>query len=99
LHDVVDASQLFKGLKNGESLQGFLVYVASISEDQDIIVKAPKNLMPEISTFFGVCIRRKCGKIHILSIWIFFGFDQKGASPRCPLPIVTPFTQKGLFCL
>jgi hypothetical protein len=28
------------------SLQGFSVYVASISEDQDIIAKAPKNLMP-----------------------------------------------------
>ena len=94
-HDVVDVSQLFKGLKNGELLQGFLVYVASISEDEDIIAKAPKNLMPGISTFSEFVFEENVEKNSHLVDLDFFGFDRKGASPTCFL--ATPLTQKGLF--
>src|SRR3569833_2350256 len=50
-HDVIDANQFLQGLKEGESLQGFSVYVASIPEDQDIIAKAPKTFIPGITTY------------------------------------------------
>uniref|UniRef100_A0A914DXN5 C2H2-type domain-containing protein n=1 Tax=Acrobeloides nanus TaxID=290746 RepID=A0A914DXN5_9BILA len=50
-HDVIDANQFLQGLKEGESLQGFSVYVASIPEDQDIITKAPKTFIPGITTY------------------------------------------------
>src|SRR3569833_277381 len=50
-HDVIDASQFLQGLKEGESLQGFSIYAASIPDDQDIMAKAPKNFIPGITTY------------------------------------------------
>jgi hypothetical protein len=55
-HDVIDASQFLQRLKKGESLQGFSIYVSSISEDQDIMAKAPKKFYSRNYNLFGVCI-------------------------------------------